>query len=162
MALTEFAHASRSTYQGRLFAQDALEGLRLIDLTRERFDAVVMNPPFGAPSAGARTLINHDYACSKNDWLTIFAERGISVIRQSGYLGAITSRTCFFLSSFQKWRESVVLKYTDPRIVADLGFGIMDDAVVEPTVRRVAQRSAGESIRRRRRDDCGARRRGGA
>lgn len=30
--LTEFAQASNSTYQGRLFAQDALQGLRLIDL----------------------------------------------------------------------------------------------------------------------------------
>ena len=32
-ALTEFAQAARSTYQGRLFAQDALQGLRMIDLT---------------------------------------------------------------------------------------------------------------------------------
>jgi hypothetical protein len=31
-ALTEFAEATRSTYQRRLFALDALEGLRLIDL----------------------------------------------------------------------------------------------------------------------------------
>lgn len=44
-ALTQFIHASRATVQGRLFAQDALEGLRLIDLVRERFDVVVMNPP---------------------------------------------------------------------------------------------------------------------
>jgi len=49
-ALTEFASAARSTYQGRLFAQDALQGLRMIDLCREKFDAVVMNPPFGVSS----------------------------------------------------------------------------------------------------------------
>jgi len=42
-ALTEFAQAAKSTYQGRLFAQDALQGLRLIDLSREVFDVVVMN-----------------------------------------------------------------------------------------------------------------------
>src|SRR5690606_40193142 len=47
MALTEFAQAAKSTYQGRLFAQEALQGLRLIDVCRERFDVVVMNPPFG-------------------------------------------------------------------------------------------------------------------
>lgn len=49
-ALSEFAQAARSTYQGRLFAQDALQRLRLIDLCREVFDVVVMNPPFGAAS----------------------------------------------------------------------------------------------------------------
>ena len=47
-ALTDFARAAQATYQGRLFAQDALQGLRLIDLCREVFDVVVMNPPFGA------------------------------------------------------------------------------------------------------------------
>jgi hypothetical protein len=36
-ALTEFAEVSRPNYQARLFAQDALEGLRLIDLTRDKF-----------------------------------------------------------------------------------------------------------------------------
>jgi hypothetical protein len=36
-ALTQFAQASKSTYQGRMFAQDALQGLRLIDLCREEF-----------------------------------------------------------------------------------------------------------------------------
>ena len=36
-ALTQFIFAAQSTFQGRLFAQDALEGLRLIDLVREVF-----------------------------------------------------------------------------------------------------------------------------
>ena len=35
LALTEFTQTARSTYQGRLFTQDALQGLRLIDLSRE-------------------------------------------------------------------------------------------------------------------------------
>jgi len=34
-ALMQFTQAAKSTCQGRLFAQDALQGLRLIDLTRE-------------------------------------------------------------------------------------------------------------------------------
>ncbi len=55
-ALTGFAQAARSTYQGRLFAQDALQGLSLIDLCREVFDVVVMNPPFGALSSGVGRL----------------------------------------------------------------------------------------------------------
>ena len=48
-----------------------------------------------------------------------------------GRLGAITSRTCFFLSSFQVWREEVVLGNSKPEVMADFGLGVMDDAMVE-------------------------------
>ncbi|MEP1200859.1 Eco57I restriction-modification methylase domain-containing protein [Tateyamaria sp.] len=130
-ALTEFARAARATYQGRLFAEDALQGLRMIDHCREVFDVVVMNPPFGALSAGTKTQLGKAYPRSKNDLLAIFVERGLEVMRTGGRLGAITSRTCFFLSSFQKWREEIVLGIAQPEVMADLGHGVMDDAMVE-------------------------------
>jgi type I restriction-modification system DNA methylase subunit len=130
-ALKNFATAANSTYQGRLFAHDALEGLRLIDLCRELFDVVIMNPPFGALSLGVKDYLTRVYPRSKNDLLAIFVERGLELLRTGGRLGAITSRTCFFLSSFQKWREDIVLGVAAPEIVADLGHGVMDDAMVE-------------------------------
>ena len=131
VALTEFAQAARSTYQGRLFAQDALQGLRLIDLCREVFDVVVMNPPFGALAANTKDQLARAYPRSKNDLLAIMVERGLELLRPGGRLGAITSRTCFFLSSFQKWREQIVLGVAEPEVMADLGHGVMDDAMVE-------------------------------
>jgi hypothetical protein len=130
-ALSEFAEAAQSTFQGRLFAQDALEGLRLIDLTAERFDLVVMNPPFGALSVGVKAVLAKAYPRSKNDLLAIFVERGLELLRPGGRIGAITSRTCFFLSSYQKWREEIVLGIATPEVMADLGHGVMDDAMVE-------------------------------
>ena len=130
-ALTEFARAARSTYQGRLFAEDALQGLRMIDHCREVFDVVVMNSPFGALSAGTKVQLTKSYPNSKNDLLAIFVERGLEVLRPNGSLGAITARTCFYLSSYQKWREQVVLKSGEPEAFLDLGHGVMDDAMVE-------------------------------
>lgn len=130
-ALAEFAQAAKLTYQGRLFAQDALEGLRLIDLCREVFDVVVMNPPFGAPASNTKEALAKAYPRSKNDLLAVFVERGLELLRTGGRLGAITSRTCFFLSSFQRWREQVVLGIAKPEVMADLGYGVMDDAMVE-------------------------------
>lgn len=130
-ALIQFIHAARSSFQGRLFAQDALEGLRLIDLVRERFDVVVMNPPFGALSLGVKKELTKAYPRSKNDLLAIFVERGLELLRAGGRLGAITSRTGFFLSSYRKWREEVVLGMAHPEVMADLGHGVMDDAMVE-------------------------------
>ena len=130
-ALYGFAKAARSTYQGRLFAQDALQGLRLIDVSRELFDVVVMNPPFGALAANTKAQLTKAYPRSKNDLLAIFVERGLELLRPGGRLGAITSRTGFFLSSYRKWREEVVLGMAHPEVMADLGHGVMDDAMVE-------------------------------
>jgi hypothetical protein len=130
-ALTDFAKAAQSTYQNRLFAQDALQGLRIIDLTRAILDVVVMNPPFGALSKGVKEETLKAYPLSKNDLLAVFVERGLHLIRRGGKLGAITSRTCFFLTSFTKWREEIVLGLAKPVVMLDLGIGIMDDAMVE-------------------------------
>jgi 23S rRNA G2069 N7-methylase RlmK/C1962 C5-methylase RlmI len=130
-ALQDFARATAGSYRNRLFADDALEGLRLIDLVAEAFDVVVMNPPFGSLSHGVKDGLGKAFQKSKNDLLAIFVERGIELLRRRGKLGAITSRTCFFLSSFQKWREEVLLSVAPPALVADFGLGVMDDAMVE-------------------------------
>lgn len=130
-ALNEFTHAAQANYTSQLFARDALQGLRLIDLCREVFDVVLMNPPFGALAANSKEPLAKAYPCSKNDLLAIFVERGLELLRPGGRLGAITSRTCFFLSSFQKWREQIVLGIANPELMADLGHGVMDDAMVE-------------------------------
>ncbi|GJL66482.1 MAG: hypothetical protein NPIRA05_14530 [Nitrospirales bacterium] len=130
-ALIQFIHAARTTFQGRLFAQDALEGLRLIDLARERFDVVVMNPPFGALSLGVKKELTKAYPRSKNDLLAIFVERGLELLHPGGRLGAITSRTCFFLSSYKKWRKFILLANAHIESFIDLGEGVLDDANVE-------------------------------
>jgi hypothetical protein len=115
----------------RLFAEDAGAGFAFIDLCRQHFDVVVMNPPFGAASAGSKTYIGKVYPRSKNDLLAAFVERGVHWLHPGGMLGAITSRTAFFLTSYQKWREGVVLGEARPTVMADLGYGVMDAAMVE-------------------------------
>jgi hypothetical protein len=130
-ALTEFARAASATYQGRLFAQDALEGLRLIDLCREVFDVVVMNPPFGALPSEQKRALERNYPNSRKDLLSMFVERGLGMTRRGGRVGAITARTCFFLSTFEPWRLEVLAKHSRPDVFLDLGLGVMDDAMVE-------------------------------
>lgn len=130
-ALTDYARTARSTYQGRLFAEDALQGLRMIDHCREVFDVVVMNPPFGALADGTKGQLGKAFPHGKSDLMAIFVERGVELMRPGSRIGAITSRTCFFLKSFQGWREHIVLRMTKPQVMADLGYGVMDDAAVE-------------------------------
>jgi hypothetical protein len=135
-ALREFAEAAASTAGGaavrrRLFAGDAAQGIALIDLLRRRFDVVLMNPPFGAVSLGAKKEFDKAYPRTKNDVYAAFVERGVQVLQGRGLLGAITSRTGFFLTSFREWREGWLLSVAPPFLFADLGMGVMDTAVVE-------------------------------
>ncbi len=92
---------------------------------------VLMNPPFGAGSMRAKKDFDRAYPRTKNDVYAAFVERGIELLTARGRVGAITSRTGFFLSSFQKWREEILLEKAPPMIFADLGFGVLDRAMVE-------------------------------
>lgn len=132
-ALRHFAEsaAGGASVRRRLFAGDAAQGISLIDLLRMRFDVVLMNPPFGAASLAAKKEFEKAYPRTKNDIYAAFVERGIGLLHPHGLLGAITSRTGFFLSSFQKWREEILLKEAPPVVFADLGYGVMDAAMVE-------------------------------
>jgi hypothetical protein len=114
-----------------LFADDAAQGIALIELVRRRFDVVLMNPPFGACSLPAKKEFEKSYPRTKNDLYAAFVERGIDLLSPGGMVGAITSRTGFFLSSFQRWREEILLKEAPPVVFADLGYGVLDGAMVE-------------------------------
>ncbi len=124
------ASAQQATAR-RLFAEDARYGVALLDLLRQRYDVVLMNPPFGEPSKVGKASLERGYPRTKNDIYAAFVERGIHLLHPRGLLGAITSRTGFFLSSFQKWREEILLKEAPPLVFADLGHGVMDAAMVE-------------------------------
>ncbi|MEW6209586.1 MAG: BREX-1 system adenine-specific DNA-methyltransferase PglX [Acidobacteriota bacterium] len=115
----------------RLFADDTEQGFAFIDLCRRKFDVVLMNPPFGDASKPSKTYIELTYPRTKNDVYAAFVERGLNWLQGDGMLGAITSRTGFFLSSFQKWREEILLKESRPLVFADLGYGVLDTAMVE-------------------------------
>jgi hypothetical protein len=132
-ALRQFAEAAVDgiSMRRRLFAGDSSQGIALIDLLRTRFDVVLMNPPFGAASIAAKKEFDKAYPRTKNDIYAAFVERGIELLLPHGLLGAITSRTGFFLSSFQKWREEIILREAPPVVFADLGYGVMDAAMVE-------------------------------
>jgi len=115
----------------RLFAEDAARGFAFIDLCRKRYDTILMNPPFGEFSKLYKAYARIVYPNSYNDILGAFIERWLQCLEAHGRLGAITSRTCFYLVSFTDWREKVILTKAALAGMADLGQGVMDDAMVE-------------------------------
>jgi hypothetical protein len=125
------AEANATNTRRRLFADDAAHGVALLGVAEKKFDTVLMNPPFGAGSTRAKKDFERAYPRTKADVYAAFVERGVELLCSRGRVGAITSRTGFFLSSFQKWREEVLLSEAPPVIALDLGYGVMDSAMVE-------------------------------
>jgi len=123
--------ASATSTRRRLFAGDASQGVGLLSIAEKKFDVVLMNPPFGAITASAKATLWKTFARSKDDVYGAFVERGLELAPPGGMLGAITSRTGFFLSGFKNWREHVLQKDASLRVFADLGAGVLDSAMVE-------------------------------
>lgn len=122
-----------STAVERLTAAEADDALRFVSAVTQRYDAVLMNPPFGEPAVGTRPYIKAAYPwipTKDHNLFAAFVGRGIELCNAHGYMGAITSRAGMFLSTFERWRKEVVLGHNLVTL-ADLGFGVMDQALVE-------------------------------
>jgi|JI10StandDraft_1071094.scaffolds.fasta_scaffold28831_2 hypothetical protein len=126
----ELAAESGNTRR-RLFVDDAAQGMGLLEIAEEKYDTVLMNPPFGAGSTRAKKDFESAYPWTKGDVCGSFVQRGLELLHSRSRLGALTSRTVFFLSSYQKWREDIILKSAPPAVFADLGAGVLDSAMVE-------------------------------
>lgn len=132
-ALQRAADATSATAAERLLAAEASDAVRLVETVRHRYDAVLMNPPFGEPVGSTKEYIKAAYPWIPTrdcNLLAAFVGRGVELCKPDGYMGAITSRAGMFLKTFEKWRTQVML---GNRLVAlaDLGFGVMEEAMVE-------------------------------
>ncbi len=117
-------------YQKLLFADDTARGFAFIELSRKKYDVVVMNPPFGAASEGSSKYIDINYPTSKNDLAATFVERMIELLQPKSMVGSITTRTIFFLGSYTSWRTKYLIDENTVKYFADLGMGVLD-AMVE-------------------------------
>jgi len=130
-ALQDYSEkATSASGEKRLFAEDTAKGFAFIDLSRKRFDVVLMNPPFGEYSKLFKNYSKIEYNSGGHDILTAFVERGLFLLNKNGLLGSITSRTPFYAPTTVSWRQNSILN-TQINIWADLGEGILDDAMVE-------------------------------
>jgi hypothetical protein len=153
-ALQTFAAESTegTDYGRRLFADDAERGFDFLELMHDGsttgFDVVVMNPPFGNPSEGAKDYIDDKYPNTKNDVYQAFVDRVRELSVSAGYVGAITSRNGFYLTNSQRFRERVILDDYKPHLFLDLGSGVLDATVevVAYTLRTLSNREQRKSV----------------
>ncbi|RJQ50955.1 MAG: BREX-1 system adenine-specific DNA-methyltransferase PglX [Desulfobacteraceae bacterium] len=127
----------------RLFSEDAARGFAFIKLCRNRYDAILMNPPFGASSRESKDYIEDRYPKTKGDVLANFIERALHLTDEQGRVGAISSRTPFFLGSFETFRTEILGKIGRIRLLADLGEGVLE-AMVETAIYVMTKNRPGE------------------
>jgi hypothetical protein len=128
----------------RLFADDADHGLALLELSGKQFDVVLMNPPFGDPTGASKSYLVSNYRDKRVDLYKCFVEAGLRQLSHRGRLGAISSRTGFFLGQSRGWREDVLLACSSPALLADLGGGVLDAAV--DTAAYVLEKKASSAV----------------
>jgi len=144
-ALKSYAEGVENNHaiRRRLFVEDTARGFAFVSLCRNRYDVILMNPPFGASSRDSKDYIENRYPNTKGDVLANFIERTLDLLVKQGRVGAISSRTPFFLGSFEALRTEILGKVGHIRLLADLGEGVLE-AMVETAIYVITKHRRGE------------------
>lgn len=91
---------------GALAAEDALLAAKVLELVGQRYDVVVMNPPYGELMPPAtKQYLHRRYPKSKSDLYGAFFELAFRLAEGGGAIGALTSKTFLYLDTFKHVRE---------------------------------------------------------
>ena len=78
----------------------------------QKYDAVVTNPPYMAPTEHQKPYLLKNFKASKNDMAMAFMERNLAFCNKQGYSALIIFPTWMFLASYEKLRKSIVSENT--------------------------------------------------
>ena len=102
-----------------------------IDLCRKRYDAVVMNPPFGnsTDSRKAAAYLKSRYPGYAKNIACAFLLRALNHGVPGFTIGSVSDRSVFIRKNYKPTRE--ILLEESEILYADLGWQVLDDANVE-------------------------------
>ncbi|MGB6686543.1 MAG: DNA methyltransferase [Terracidiphilus sp.] len=140
-ALRQYAEKAQNgeRLQRRLFVDDAVRGFSFVDICHKKFDAVLMNPPFGEASHSTATFIKQNYPSWNDNLLCAFLERAWDLLDVQGKAGAIYDRTALIKSTYEEFRRSHLIPDCRLEACADLGWEVLD-ANVEVTTSVLSRR----------------------
>lgn len=118
-------------YQTLLFAEDAQRGFAFIELCQQKYDVVLMNPPFGAPSKTTLSLLREYYPNGSDNLYIDFIERTYELITTDGIIGAITDRSFINKKNYEEFRINFLIGLNSLFAFIDLGEGVLDGANVD-------------------------------
>lgn len=77
-----------------------------------KYDVVVTNPPYMAPTPKQKEFVAKRFPNSKNDLCTIFMEKCKYFSKKNRFFSLITMHSWMFLSSFENLRKEIINKLT--------------------------------------------------
>lgn len=127
--LHRLADSAASDPADRLFAAEAEDAMRFVEAMRNRYDVVLMNPPFGASAEQAEAYLRTAYPLSWTELYAAFVDRAIDLLSPDGYVGALTSSQYLTTKRLAAFRGRL-LEENRPLIILDLGAGVLHGATV--------------------------------
>ena len=127
-------------FQKLLFAEDTARGFAFIELSRKRYDVIVMNPPFGAASINTEKYFNNNYSDWTKNLINVFISRMKGILNDYGELGFIIDNSIALRSTYAKIRQKYINGYIS--YLVETGWGVLD-ANVETTTLVVKKNLAG-------------------
>ena len=119
-------------YENALFTEDATRGFAFIELCQQRFDVIVMNPPFGAGSESTFDYLETNYPLWGRNLVCAFFDRMREMLTDSGKLGAIYDRTVIDRKYYETFRLNYICGYINT--IADTGWNVLDANVETSTI----------------------------
>ncbi len=113
----------------RMFGQEAIKGVQLLDLLVRRYDVVVANPPYMGDLQMGPTLKEFTkrlYSRSASDLYAVFIERCLQLTAENSYTAMITQQAFMFNVDLAELRADIV-KEKWVRCLAHLGPGAFED-----------------------------------
>ena len=126
-------------YENALFADDAARGLAFIEMCMRRFDAIVMNPPFGEGSTSSSKYLDKEYPIWSGNLVSSFFIRMEDMLSDNGLLGAIFDKSILVRLSYEKFRQEHICGFV--QCSADTGWNVLD-ANVETSTLVLSKRSS--------------------
>lgn len=74
----------------------------------QKYDVVVTNPPYMAPSPKQKPFVQKYYPDSKTDLFAVFIEKCNEMLSDNSFASLVTMQSWMFLSSYEKFREKVL------------------------------------------------------
>lgn len=136
----------RQDMGGRLFAADAERSLGLLSLLSQRYDVVLMNPPYNKRQELppiTRRYLSERFPLTKDDVYLAFIEQAIDLALPGGFVGMLTPRSYMHLKSGDPLRAQILAKYASPQVVLELGLGLPDSATVRTAAATLTRLGSG-------------------
>ena len=127
-ALREYSTLAKDErgYQRQLFADDASRGFAFIDICRNRYEIILMNPPFGHPTNRSQNWQRKYPKDTPKNLYSLFMCRASEMIGERGTFGVISDSTFLKQPTFLSTRHLLLSASSPVKFLVDLGWNVLD------------------------------------